>query len=254
MVGIYFSGTGNTKHCIEKLLSLLDPAAPAIPMEQEQAVEKITAHKFIVLAYPVQYSNAPLMVRDFIRKHADSWNGKQVLCMATMGLFSGDGTGCTARILKKYGATIVGGLHIRMPDSIGDVKLLKKTLSENRKIVEEADKKLEKSAKAIQNGRYPKEGLGFFYHMAGLFGQRIWFYQKTQHYSSELTIHDSCVGCGICEKVCPMHNIVIQNGKPQTQNQCTMCYRCISLCPQKSITLIGKEVKAQCRFEKYIKP
>ncbi len=38
MVGIYLSGTGNTKHCIEKLLHLLDETALAIPIEKEEAV------------------------------------------------------------------------------------------------------------------------------------------------------------------------------------------------------------------------
>lgn len=27
---------------------------------------------------------------------------EKVFCVNTMGLFSGDGTGCTARLLKKY--------------------------------------------------------------------------------------------------------------------------------------------------------
>lgn len=73
------------------------------------------------------------MVRDFIKNHAALWRGKKVLCLATMGLFSGDGAGCAARLLKKYGAEVVGGLHICMPDSIGDVKLLKKTVEKNRR-------------------------------------------------------------------------------------------------------------------------
>ena len=33
-------------------------------------------------------------------------------------------TKITARLFKKYGAKILGGLHIKMPDCIGDVKLL----------------------------------------------------------------------------------------------------------------------------------
>ena len=48
------------------------------------------------------------MVRDFIKRNASLWKGKKVFCVNTMGLFSGDGTGCTARILKKYGAEILG--------------------------------------------------------------------------------------------------------------------------------------------------
>lgn len=76
-----------------------------------------------------KFSNVPVMVKDFIKSHPDLWKGKKILCVATMGLFSGDGAGCSARLLKKYGAKIVGGFHIRMPDSVCDVKLLKKKLS-----------------------------------------------------------------------------------------------------------------------------
>lgn len=102
-------------------------------------VEELKHHDFIVLAYPVQFSNAPIMVRDFIRHYSELWKGKKVLCVATMGLFSGDGAGCSARLLKKYGAKVIGGLHIHMPDSVCDVKLLKKPVEQNKKIVKAAD-------------------------------------------------------------------------------------------------------------------
>ena len=121
MIGIYLSGTGNTKHCVQKLVNLLDKNATAIPIENSDAITLLSQHDFIILGYPVQFSNTPVMVRDFINNNADLWNSKKVLCVATMGLFSGDGAGCSARVLKKCGAKIVGGLHIRMPDAVCDV-------------------------------------------------------------------------------------------------------------------------------------
>ena len=63
---------------------------------------------------------------------------------------------------------------------------------------------------------------------------------------------DDCVGCGLCERVCPMRNLSMQNGRPLPRGRCTMCYRCISLCPRKAITLLGKEVTEQCRIENYL--
>ena len=84
-----------------------------------------------------------------------------------MGLFSGDGVGCSARLFKKYGAKVLGGLHIKMPDCIGDVKLLKKSLDENRKIVMKADEKIEIAAKQMLNGKYPKNGLRFVNRLIG---------------------------------------------------------------------------------------
>lgn len=252
MLGVYLSGTGNTKHCVEKLLKLLDDAADAIPIEDEKCAELISKSQWIVLAYPTQFSNAPVMVREFIKKHAQIWRGKNVFCLTTMGAFSGDGTGCTARILKRYGANIVGGLQILMPDSICDSKLLKRTLEKNKKIVERADRKIQDAVNKINMGNYPQEGLRPVSHIIGLLGQRLWFYSKTQHYSDKLTIHDACTGCGKCVEVCPMHNLTIRNGRPVPNNHCTMCYRCINLCPQKAITLLGSKVTEQCSFENYI--
>lgn len=212
MIGIYLSGTGNTKHCVEKLVNLLDDTARCIPLETPYIINMLENEN-------------------------------------TMGLFSGDGTGCTARLLKKYGAEILGGLQIKMPDSVCDSKLLKKGIEENRQIVKNADKRIEQTAEQIKRGIYPKEGLSFIAHIKGLFGQRLWFYRKTIYYTDKLKISDSCIGCGLCSKECPMKNIKMKENRAVPGKRCTMCYRCISLCPQKAITLLGKKVQEQCRLE-----
>ncbi len=252
MVGIYLSGTGNTKHCLEKLLSVIDPKAEMIPIENHDAVGKIVDNDEIILAYPTQFSNVPYMVKDFIQKNEKLWDGKKVFCVTTMGAFSGDGAGCSARLLKKYGAKILGGLQVKMPDSVCDSKMLKKPFSVNQELLRKADEKIEQVGIKIRNdGTYPREGLSIFAHMAGLFGQRLWFYGKTKNYSKNLKINDSCIGCGLCARKCPMQNISITDGRAHAKDQCAMCYRCISLCPQKAITLLGKEVVEQTRYEKF---
>ena len=251
MIGIYLSGTGNTKHCVEKLLYLLDDTAICVPLEHPQIIEMSKKQDTIIFGYPTQFSNAPFMVRDFIKRNASIWKGKKVFCVNTMGLFSGDGTGCTARILKKYGAEILGGMQIKMPDSVCDSKMLKKDIDENRRIVKNADKRIELSAEQIRQGKYPQEGLSFTAHIKGLLGQRLWFYNKTTGYTDKLKIGDSCVGCGLCAEKCPMENIKMKDGRAVSGDRCTMCYRCISLCPQKAITLLGDKVTEQCRYEKY---
>ncbi len=91
-------------------------------------------------------------------------------------------------MLKKYGAKVAGGLHIHMPDSICDVKLLEK----NQKIIREADRKIEGWAGKIKRGRYPQDGLHFYDRIAGLLCQRLWFYGKTKDYSDQLKISDAC--------------------------------------------------------------
>lgn len=214
MIGVYFSGTGNTRHCLEHLLKLLDGNAMTYSIEDETATSAIQSNDEIVFAYPVYYSYLPKIVYDFINNNSALWKDKKVLIIATMGLFSGDGAGCGARLFKKYGARIVGGLHIKMPDCIGDVKLLKKSLDENRKIVMKADEKIEIAAKQIADSA-------------------------------------KCVACGMCASICPMNNISVTDNAVQFNDKCTMCYRCFSNCPKQAITIIGKKVYEQCKFEKY---
>ncbi len=48
-----------------------------------------------------------------------------------------------------------------------------------------------------------------------------------------------------------MKNLILRNKKVVSNDRCTMCYRCISLCPQKAITLLGNEVVEQYRIEDY---
>lgn len=251
MIGIYLSGTGNTKHCVEKLVHLIDNTSRCVPLEHPRIVYLLGKQNTIVLGYPTQFSNAPFMVRDFIKRNGSLWKGKKLFLVNTMGLFSGDGTGCTARILKKFDAEILGGLQIKMPDSVCDSKLLKKSVEENRQIVKNADERIEQVAKQLRHGKYPQDGLSLIAHVKGLFGQRLWFYRKTTGYTDKLIISDACIGCGLCSKECPMGNIQVKDKRAVSGNRCTMCYRCISLCPQKAITLLGDTVQEQCRFEKY---
>ena len=77
-------------------------------------------------------------------------------------------------------------------------------------------------------------------------------YRKTSGYTDKLKICDACIGCGLCSRNCPMGNIEIKDHRAIPGKQCTMCYRCISLCPQKAINLLGERVQEQCRYEKYV--
>ena len=253
MIGVYFSGTGNTKHCVEKFMREYDPAGETISIEAENAVQEICRHSEIIIGYPVQVSNIPKILQDFIADNSYIWKGKKVFIIATMGLFSGDGAGILARLLTKHGAIIIGGLHLKMPDSIGDEKALKRTLVQNQELVRKAEQKIEASAQKLKDGHPSQDGMGCLNHLAGLFGQRLYFRSKTKAYSDKLKIDKKrCIQCGKCASLCPMKNISLKSGNAVAGGKCTMCYRCVSFCPMQAITLLGKKVYEQCHIEKYL--
>lgn len=254
MIGVYFSGTGNTNFCLSRLLHKIGNNISMYSIEDNNVIPTIFKSEDIVFAYPVYYSNIPKIVYDFIERNSSLWAGKNIYIIATLALFSGDGAGVSARLFKKYGANIIGGLHLRMPDCIGDFKPLKKPFEENKKIIKKTCRKIENAARLYLDNSPTQEGLSVFSRLAGLIGQRLYFRNKTRNYTKNPKIDkQKCIGCKICEKVCPMHNIHIKNSKAVSDNMCTMCYRCFSNCPKKAITLIGRQVLVQHKIEDYLK-
>ena len=101
MVGIYFSGTGNSKYAAELFCKEYDKESDAYYIEDTEALAAVADADLIIFAYPVQFSTVPKIMRDYISDHNELWKNKKVFIIATMGLFSGDGSGMLGRLLQQ---------------------------------------------------------------------------------------------------------------------------------------------------------
>lgn len=64
-----------------------------------------------------------------------------------------------------------------------------------------------------------------------------------------LRVTDACVGCGICEKVCPSASVRIINGMAvHISRNCQTCLACAHACPQKAIQLTIPEKNPNARY------
>ncbi|MCL2519619.1 MAG: EFR1 family ferrodoxin [Spirochaetaceae bacterium] len=60
----------------------------------------------------------------------------------------------------------------------------------------------------------------------------------------KFTVAAGCTQCGICAQVCPVGNIVMQDG-PTYQHNCSFCMGCVNLCAANAIQLKGQRSTAR---------
>ena len=64
-----------------------------------------------------------------------------------------------------------------------------------------------------------------------------------------IKVTDACIGCGICEKVCPSGSIHVTGGKAvPVPGNCQTCLACVHACPQKAIGLVVPEKNPNARY------
>ncbi len=58
-------------------------------------------------------------------------------------------------------------------------------------------------------------------------------------FDSRFISSDNCNGCKLCEKHCPVGNIIVQK-KPIWNTRCEACLKCINTCPRQAIQYDNK--------------
>lgn len=59
MVGIYFSGTGNSRYAAEMFCNEYDEAAKAFSIEDDNVIQAVKNEEMLVFAYPVHIVLCP---------------------------------------------------------------------------------------------------------------------------------------------------------------------------------------------------
>ena len=241
----YFSGTGNSLKTAMDLAARLQDTE-LIPMAKVwQQDHIVTDTENIGFIFPLYFFGLPDIVSKFIKK-IELEKASYIFSVVTRG---GSVRGCAIyqlqTLLKKKERKLNAAFNINMPDNY---ILIHDTGSEekHKKIFEKAERKIAKVAKVVKENRNKVEKDVFLLEQIFLLVNK-WCLKKVHMWDEKFHADDNCNFCGICEKICPVSNITLIEGKPQWQHKCQQCLACIHFCPEKAIQY-GNKTKKRKRY------
>lgn len=247
MLVLYFSGTGNSKFVAERFAKEMESDCYSIE-EDADFSGLLLAADGVALVYPIYASRVPRILREFIREHQTDLLHKDLVILVTQMGFSGDGARCLTDLLQQGTYRVRYAEHIMMPNNINNLAIFPRT-SEKRteKLARQAERIVARIAQDIRAGVVRKRGFHPGSRLLGL--MQGGFAPRMERMALDtVRIGEECSGCGLCVKRCPMHNLIMEDGKVKALGNCTECYRCINLCPEKAIRIyIKKKVQWQYR-------
>ncbi|MCL2397320.1 MAG: EFR1 family ferrodoxin [Defluviitaleaceae bacterium] len=225
----WFSGTGNSLYAAKRLSAELG-SLPLTQITDQSPTGHIGGKGAMVgFVFPSYYCNMPRAVRTFVER-LDIAPDTYTFAIITMG---GPGQGSVAAIKKALaarGLKLHYGRGIPMPAN--NVLLYNPAdPAKGDKMLEKTNQRLAGFAADIAAGRQLVKSLPII-----LNGN----YKNVKTLDVPFGAGDSCTSCGLCQRICPVNNIQIVEGKPRWLGHCELCVACISWCPAKAINYGGK--------------
>lgn len=240
----YFSGTGNSEGIARILAQHLGDCAVNI-VGADPTEYAFSSGDRVGFVFPVYGYVAPKIMLKFAeRVHP---NGAYTFAIPTFS----NAAGCTLEHFSQTACHLDGGFGIKMPDNMPVFD----------KIVETRETAIEKLRAAIPRLRVIMEKVsarspGFDIHYGPTPEKLTWevgvkFLEdpsfKTTPYH---VLEELCIGCGICEQVCPVNVIRMENDRPVwIQEDCCICMACLNHCPTEALQYgLFSEGKYRYRF------
>ena len=188
-------------------------------------------------------------MREFVFHHMTELIGKKIVILVTQQKFSGDGARVFTDLFENDAIEVIYAEHFDMQQNMGNIpiwsSLFKPTEKSKQKYIKKIESKMNVVCKNIRNNIVIRRGFSTGSKLLGYIQGKPW--QKNtkdiapqrleKKLMNDVRINPDCTACNICIKICPMKNLVNQEGQIQHLNNCTICYRCVNRCPKRAITV-----------------
>lgn len=241
----YYTSTGNCLYVAKRMQEKIENCE-LISITKAIKSENFKINDDIVgLIYTIHYAGVPIHVYDFISKIKITKNAY----VFAVGV-SGGGSADTSfyqleNLMKREIDNCLTVKYISNYIRVGTNPTKERALKAIGKYEEEIDKFIESiKRKEIKHMEF-KKGIGNLEYNI--------FKNVLKNKDKNFNVNDSCIGCTMCQKICPVDNIVFDDNKPKWLGKCVDCMGCINICPKEAIN-IGKRTIMKNRYRNpYIK-
>ncbi len=249
---LYFSGTGNSEYIAKRMAKILnEECIDLFERIRNKDYSTIVCDRLrAIVCAPTYAWRIPHILTDYLKKTPLR------LCADLYFLMTcGDDIGNAEKYLKKLSEEMkkdyMGCAYFRMPENYIAMFTAPNDEQASR-IIAKSEDKINEIAKLIsKNQRLPKVEVNAVGKLkSGIVNTA--FYSICVK-SKDFYATDECISCGKCEKLCPLSNITMKDGKPEWGKECTHCMACICKCPAKAIEY-GKKSQGKNRYYCKIEP
>jgi len=244
----YFTGTGNSLKVAKDIANKL-PLCEVEPMAKHSGDLQRVQYEQIGFVFPVYGGGLPNTVREFIHK-LDLSNNRNAY------LFTVVTCGTPPVTLRQTFMPLLKGkmIYVGFGNSISDVQVLLNSkgasLSFGKRIVAYSNNILlhdmdddvqiktaeaEQAADNIGNEVLEKTVNGKFQNRTFYRLLNRIYIKTVKDTDNNFSVNEKCNACGLCSKICPAGNIVMDNEQPSFLHKCEQCIACIQWCPKEAI-------------------
>lgn len=242
---LYFSGTGNSRYCAQALAHHLnDNLDNSVPHMKSGRLLEFSSDSPWIFVAPTYAWQLPRIFVDFLRK-TRFHGSKDAYFVMTCGSEVGNAEESNHQLCKEIGLIYRGTLQVEMPENyiaLFDVPSEEKC----HMMLHNAGILLEGAADLIRADEdFPQKKQSLVDKLkSGAVNRGFYqYYVKADKFYATA----QCVGCGKCEKLCPLNNIKLQKHLPVWGKHCTHCMACICSCPVGAIEY-GKTSRGKRRY------
>lgn len=245
---LYFSDTGNSGYAARRIADGLgEPLLCLNDRIKAGGTAPVETGERLVIVTPTYAWRIPRIVEDWLL-HTELTGAKRAWFVMTCGSEIGDADRYNRRLCQAKGLVCMGTAQIVMPENF-IAMFNAPTVEEARRIVAKAEPFIDRAIAAIRAGHMFSPPRKKLYDRIASSAVNPVFYPLFVK-ANPFTASDVCIGCGKCEKLCPLNNITLQNARPVWGTNCTQCMACICYCPTRAIEYGKKSVgKPRYHFE-----